>query len=366
MEPFAALRVLSLAQNRIAAAEDVMEAARWPALRELHLWGNPLTQRRTSLPVALQLAFVDARGIQIVRTRPRAPVRPPPLVRGADLHVVDTRPPVAPPLPATLHAHEQRYLEFTTSRPATRPLLPALTHDDSDQPDDAGPHGPGVFLTQNDDADLSLPPLRPASLPDVSRTAAPGWPSAPRRASATIAEADEAPGSSTVNRLAIRPYAVPPHVAAILLQHPEFSELYAQDDDEAGDQGADTSGRPALDAVPHAEAGPAQAVRSLRQALNRPPDTDTALSPARLAFLSRPKVPPRSTSACAHSRAQGQEDRASKLELSKKRRLQQLQEVLDALRRRTDETRADLGEAHYAPASHRSPTLADTSFPSAT
>ncbi len=72
--PFPELQVLAVAENRIEAARDVMEVAQWRKLRELHLWGNPLTRTsRAGLPRELDEVLTLHCGIAVIRHPPKMP-----------------------------------------------------------------------------------------------------------------------------------------------------------------------------------------------------------------------------------------------------------------------------------------------------
>ena len=245
--PFIALQVLVVTQNRIADSDDVVEVAQWPQLKEVHLWGNPLTQSRSRLPEALQAALVDQRGMTVVRNKPAAPTRPPPIVRQEDLRQVDTSLPPIATMPDALQEHEKRYLAFSMSRPSTKPLLPAILYDNAaEQADDdvapssAATGAASFFLTQDtDDAEMQAPATtetRTSSLPDL-RSAATA-----RRTSAARDNIMQAPiredtednievVEHAVDCLALVPLNVPPHISALLDKHPEYAELYAADDE---------------------------------------------------------------------------------------------------------------------------------------
>ena len=147
---FGALRVLGLAQNRVAATSDVLELAGWPALEAVHLWGNPLCTRRSALPPELALAMERA-GIEVARREPPPPPKPSVALSPDRLCRVRSEPlpPIAP----------AQYLEYTTNRPAsTAGLLP-----EPEEPAES------FFMTEAAEPEVKLRTPRNPHLPPFSR-----------------------------------------------------------------------------------------------------------------------------------------------------------------------------------------------------
>ena len=257
VKPFPCLERLDLSENWIAASEDIIEVAEWPNLQELILWGNPLTRQRSRLPKAIVDELQVKRGISVTRVKPPPPKKPAPILTTEQLKQVDMSLPSVAEIPEALLAHQQRYLEYSTTKPTHEPLLPAIMASEIDYSDHAGstnrsspvgsvddleeaaaPRGPGFFLTETEDDDpvvASKPILkpqtpvdRPGSVPHSSQAQTPSHsarrltdltakPNVVRFAEEIKARRARSPQSTSMNR--------------IVAKYPDFAELF-QDDDE--------------------------------------------------------------------------------------------------------------------------------------
>jgi len=92
--PFASLLHLNLANNLIFEEEGLLALMGWPALRELVVWGNPLTTAFRGDPPVLSFQLGRLKGVRIFRQKP--PKRPKPIVNLANTHrkVKDILPPM--------------------------------------------------------------------------------------------------------------------------------------------------------------------------------------------------------------------------------------------------------------------------------
>lgn len=77
--PFPHLKILSLANNKIAEEEHLLAVAAWPELQALILHGNPLIRHGKGEPPLLSHYLNRRLGISIVRFKPKAPVVKPSL-----------------------------------------------------------------------------------------------------------------------------------------------------------------------------------------------------------------------------------------------------------------------------------------------
>lgn len=322
--PFCNLQVLSLVLNNIAAAEDVIEVVNWPQLKELHLWGNPLTQSRSRLPASLHASLVLERGITVVRHKPAHPPRPSPTVAKDQLRQVDTSLPVLPHLPLGMHDHQERYLAYATQRLPAEPLLPALLYDVGDnntteeqeeEEDDDVPRVPGVFMTEDpDDPGAIVVPPRARSVPADTAHTLPDI-----RLPSTRHQSID--GGSVPRTRAMQPYRGPAHVVALLEKHPEYTELFEDDDATV-----DNTSLFAVPPVKSSESRLLVATKSLRFALEHPISVELGSQQNdRLARLAQPRT--------SHSRAADGVAR---------KKLAALQEVLDTLRARAKDAQTML------------------------
>eukprot|EP00040_Diaphanoeca_grandis_P021627 m.115435 g.115435 ORF g.115435 m.115435 type:complete len:713 (-) comp28423_c0_seq1:448-2586(-) len=155
MVPFAELRVLSLNNNRISEAADLMNASSFRRLQTLHFCDNPLATKTASIPLVLQVDLCERHGIELVRKATQA-MRP-----AIDATTMITiQPLVLPKIKmggglATLAARPQRqYLEYTLERTATTALpLPPISPSPTPTADTRS--GRGFFLTEIDALDTS-------------------------------------------------------------------------------------------------------------------------------------------------------------------------------------------------------------------
>ncbi|XP_058971849.2 X-ray radiation resistance-associated protein 1 [Pocillopora verrucosa] len=92
--PFASLLHLNLANNLIFEEDGLLALMGWPSLRELVIWGNPLTTAFKGDPPVLSLQLGRLKGVRIFRQKP--PKRPKPIVNLANNQrkVKDTLPPM--------------------------------------------------------------------------------------------------------------------------------------------------------------------------------------------------------------------------------------------------------------------------------
>lgn len=92
--PFANLLHLNLANNLIFEEEGLLALMGWPSLRELVVWGNPLTTAFKGDPPILSFQLGRLKGVRIFRQKP--PKRPKPILNLANSHrkVKDTLPPM--------------------------------------------------------------------------------------------------------------------------------------------------------------------------------------------------------------------------------------------------------------------------------
>lgn len=92
--PFARLLHLNLANNLIFEEDGLLALMGWPSLRELVIWGNPLTTAFKGDPPVLSFQLGRLKGVTIFRQKP--PKRTKPIVNLAKNHrkVKDTLPPM--------------------------------------------------------------------------------------------------------------------------------------------------------------------------------------------------------------------------------------------------------------------------------
>lgn len=92
--PFSSLLHLNLANNLIFEEEGLLALMTWSSLRELVVWGNPLTTAFKGDPPILSFQLGRLKGVRIFRQKP--PKRPKPIVNLANTHrkVKDTLPPM--------------------------------------------------------------------------------------------------------------------------------------------------------------------------------------------------------------------------------------------------------------------------------
>ncbi|KAJ7328108.1 X-ray radiation resistance-associated protein 1 [Desmophyllum pertusum] len=90
--PFSNLLHLNLANNLIFEEEGLLALMSWPSLRELVVWGNPLTTAFKGDPPILSFQLGRMKGVRIFRQKP--PKRPKPIVNLASTHrkIKDTLP----------------------------------------------------------------------------------------------------------------------------------------------------------------------------------------------------------------------------------------------------------------------------------
>ena len=65
--PFASLLHLNLANNLIFEEDGLLALMGWPSLRELVIWGNPLTTAFKGDPPVLSLQLGRLKGVRIFR-----------------------------------------------------------------------------------------------------------------------------------------------------------------------------------------------------------------------------------------------------------------------------------------------------------
>ena len=278
VQPFQMLQMLSLAENSIAKADDIITVANWENLQALHLWGNPLSTQRSSLPRSLAKELGKRSNRQqpgLVVSR-KAPSQARPNVAGMlqPDAFVKVAPAVIPPIErgTSLRRYEEdkakrKYIQYTTVRGAATsgplsptPVLPPITpHEDAmpaiDSEDEDDTPESGFFLTQVDESALSkskaqtttgnvlletqdfdtvaadaLPPARPTSTAERTTVAPPEVRSASRalalsRTLQNTTLEDDGAATSIANpdrQLALVPPGVPE----------KFSVLFREDTEE--------------------------------------------------------------------------------------------------------------------------------------
>jgi hypothetical protein len=173
VKPFASLQMLSMTENRIEHAEDVLTVATWDNVEALHLAGNPIITKKSALPAELteELRRRQNRGQPGIHV-PRSTNKPtkPSLTESLPLHeVVKVEPLILPQIARgnSLREYEaekakQQFLEYTTSRPASTagPLkvVPPITPQPAPVPeDDEDDDGAGFFMTQLGEGAVAAP-----------------------------------------------------------------------------------------------------------------------------------------------------------------------------------------------------------------
>eukprot|EP00731_Ephydatia_muelleri_P018176 Em0011g216a len=176
--PFPNLETLSLACNLLVLDESLVACAEWPALKELIIYGNPITRVSRGVPPLLQAKLVQEKGIKVVRHKPHPKDRhfvgkvakrimtisstPP---RAIPKWPIVLQPSSSPPLALDRAPTPPSLSDHSPSSLSASSLLDKAT--DTDE----GSKGPGVFMTQvhsEDSKDRNPTHSTPQVQPDPS------------------------------------------------------------------------------------------------------------------------------------------------------------------------------------------------------
>lgn len=165
MAPFPNLETLSIVHNLLLLDESLVACGEWPVLKELIIYGNPITRTSKGVSPLIQAKLVKEEGIKIVWHKPHLKNRRFAGMVAKRFTTISSAPPCTIPKQPILLEGPPLALDraptppsYSSSSTSTSPQQDTAT----DQDAYIDRKSPGVFMTQvqmSDDVPIDLPPL---------------------------------------------------------------------------------------------------------------------------------------------------------------------------------------------------------------